>query len=417
MSLIDALKNRDFTAPDEYEPTDYLRRIWAEGLDRLIVPEGYDSIEYLEKLSCEGLDRRYPSITDGLRSRLEHELDAIKTADLTSGFLLVYDFFTFLKKNDIAVSPGCGSQPACLVSYCLGITDIDPFKNNLLFERFINRSMTAFFPGVSIQMEIGGSKLLTDYIVEKYGEGMPAFLESLDIQYYDLKELSIIKETVKRIIRNTGNLIELSKIDYEDTAVYDFIKSEKTDDLYFLNEITSKTFVEEQKLRSFDDLVARLALDRFGPDELSCPVYIKNQNNVDNIEYECPELVPILDSTYGCIIYQEQIMQILNHMGGLSLEQSDLARRDMAKKKSASIEAYRKYFISGDKEKGIPGCVGNGIDESVAERIFSRMVKAAAFAFNKSHAVACAIITYRMAWLKYYFNQEFTESAREHILN
>ncbi len=414
MSLVDTLNNKDFSVPDEYKPTDFLRRMWREGLDRLIVPEGYDSIEYLKKLGYEGLYRRYPSITDELRARLEYELDAIKTTDLTSGFLLAYDIFTFLRENDIAVSPGCGAQPGCLVSYCLGITDIDPFMYDLVFERLINKLRKAFFLGPFIQMEIGGSKLLTDYIVEKYGEGMPAFLESLDMRYFDLKELSIIKETVKRISRNTGNLIDLSKIDYKDAAVYEYIKSVKTDDLYLLNEITSKTFIEKQKLQSFDDLVARLALDRPGPDYFSCPVYIRNQYNDEKIEYECPELAPILSPTYGCIIYQEQIMQILNCLGGFSLEQADLARRSMAKQLLSSTGEWKEFFVSGNVEEGIPGCVNNGFDKDMAENLYDRLSEAAKYAFNKSHAVGCAIITYCMAWLKYYFNPEYTEAVNEY---
>ena len=417
MSLIDTLKNKDFAIPDEYEPMDFLRKLWAEGLDRLIVPEGYDSDEYLKKLSYEGLYRRYPSITDENKSRLDYELDAIKTTDLTSGFLLSYDLFSYLREHDIDVAPGCGAQPGSLVSYCLGITDIDPFKYNLLFQRLINKTRKAFFLGPFIHMEIGGSKALTDYIVGKYGEGMPALLEALDIKFVDLKELSIIKETVRRVSRNTGNLIDITKIDYEDKAVYEYIKSEKTDDLFLLNEITDKEFVKKQKIQSFDDLVARLSIDRPGPDYFSCPKYIKNQYNIENIEYECPELIPILESTYGCIIYQEQVMQILSCLGGLSLEQSDLVRRSMAKQLLSSTKDWKEFFVLGNEEKGVLGCVRRGFDKDMAENLYDRLSEAAKYAFNKSHAVAFAIITYRMAWLKYYFNHEFKEATKEYVFD
>ena len=408
-----ALKSKDFTVPDDYEPIDYLRILWSEGLDKLIVPEGYDSAEYLKKLSYEGLYRRYPSITDELRSRLDYELDAIKQTDLTSIFLLSYDLFDYLRTNDIEVSPGCGAQPGCLVSYCLGITDIDSFEYDLLFERLINKLRTRSFYGPFIQLEIGGSKRLNDYVVVKYGEGMPAFLKSLDMRFFDLKELSVIKDTLRRISRTTGNPIDLTRIDYNDAAVYEYIKSSNSDDLYILNEFYNKKFAERQKLQSFEDLVARMSIDRPGPDEFSGPTYVNNQYNPERIHYECPKLKPILESTYGCIIYQEQIMRILHHLGGMSLEQSDLARRDMAKKKLASIESYRGYFVSGNDKEAIPGCVANGIDAAVAQKLFDRIAKAAAYAFNQSHAVACAIVTYRMAWLKYYFNFEYTEALNE----
>lgn len=413
MSLIEALKNKDFAVPDEYEPVDYLRMLWSEGLDKLIVPEGYESTEYLKKQSYEGLYRRYPSITDELKTRLDYELDAIKQTDLTSVFLLSYDIFDYLRANDINVSPGSGSQPGCLVSYCLGITDIDPFEYDLLFERLINKLRTRFFFGPFIQLEIGGSERLSDYVVEKYGEGMPAFLNSLDMRYFDMKELSIIKDTLRRISRNTGNLIDLTRIEYNDAAVYEYIKSSNSDDLYILNETNNKKFVEHQKLQSFDDLVARMSIDRPGADEFCGPTYVRNQYNPERIQYECPELKPILESTYGCIIYQEQIMKILHQLGGLSLEQSDLVRRHMGLNKLAMLENDRIQFASGDDKEGIPGCVARGIDSGAAKRLFDRMRKAAAYAFSESHAVACAIVTYRMAWLKYYFNPEYSEAVKE----
>ncbi len=411
MSVLD---NKDFTLSTEYKDKglDFFRKLWHEEMNKLVVPKGYDDFEYLKSLSYDGLYRRYSNITDKIKNRIEYELDSIRSMDLIGGFLIVYDLINYARSNNLAIAPGCGAWPGSLVSYCLDITDIDPFRYNLYFERLVNRLRPVNnYLCLTIQMEQGGCKQLMEYVKKKYGEGMPALLESIDIKLRELKELSIIKETAQRITQITGMPIDLTWTEISDEAVFAFIEEGKADDLFMLDDIYSKEFISKQKINSFEDLVARLALDRPGPDYFTCPQYIENQNLAEEIKYECPELASILKPTYGCIVYQEQVMQILCSIGGFSAEQSDITRRSMAKKLLAEVEQGKKDFILGNEEKGILGCVTKGLDKSIADKLYDGVSRATPYAFNKSHAVGCALITYQMAWLKYYHNTEFAESV------
>ncbi len=412
MSFYELLYNEDFSVPEECVPKEYLRTICAEGFLAILIPKGETASGYLRRLCFNGLSERYGETEPKYTGRLEHELEVLDHAGLTEYFLIVHDLVCFAKQNDIDISPGRGALVGCLFSYCLGITEVDPVEYGLLFEKFINakRVFSMVYASVVIDVEIGGYQKLRNYVAEKYGKGMPALLEALEIYISESRDISVIKDAVNLIRSHTGIAIGLSGLDLKDPAVYELFQSGDTDMIGSLLEEGMKEFLAAQKPQSMENLTAALALVRSGLEE-KVEEYLKAKENPQAVSYEDVKLKPILEPTYGCLIFQEQIMEMLHVLGGFSYEQSDFSRRNMSKKKFAAIESDKKNFIRGNTEEGIPGCISMGISEEAAGRIFKMMEHSAVYTFNKSHAAAYALMAYRMAWLKYYYRQEFEEAV------
>lgn len=223
----------------------------------------------------------------------------------------------------------------------------------------------------------------------------------LKMDFLGLRTLTVIQDTVKLVEKNTGVRLDMDKIDYNDPQVLEYLGSGKTEGVFQLESAGMKSFMKELKPQSLEDIIAGIALYRPGPMDF-IPQYIRGKNNAKMVTYDCPQLKPILESTYGCIVYQEQVMQIVRELGGYTMGRSDLLRRAMSKKKAAVMEKERKSFVYGNEEDGIPGCIKNGIDEKTANKIYDEMIDFAKYAFNKSHAAAYAVVAYQTAYLKYY---------------
>ncbi|MCR5421958.1 MAG: DNA polymerase III subunit alpha [Lachnospiraceae bacterium] len=497
------------------------------------LPEGYTAFEYLRELCLKGLNERYPGYGKELIDRLDYELKTIKDMGFVDYFLIVWDFINYAKTHDVMVGPGRGSAAGSIVSYCLKITDIDPLKYNLLFERFLNPERVTM-PDIDIDFEPEGRAKVIDYVVEKYGaekvvqivtfgtmaargvirdvgrvldlpysycdmvaklipnelnitlqkaldygqdfkklydseeqarnlidmcmrlEGLPRHtsmhaagvvicpkaadeyvplsrgadgtittqyimttleeLGLLKMDFLGLRNLTVIKDAVRLASVKEGKDIDISAIDYNDKAVFDYIGTGKTDGIFQLESGGMKNFMKELKPRSMEDIIAGISLYRPGPMDF-IPQYIKGKNNPEEITYECKELEPILSPTYGCIVYQEQVMQIVRDLGGYTLGRSDLVRRAMSKKKHSVMEKERKNFVYGNKEEGVPGCVERGIGENIANHIYDEMMDFAKYAFNKSHAAAYAFVAYQTAWLKYYYPVEFMAALMTSVID
>ena len=387
--------------------------LWEDGLSKLIVPKEYSSTYFLREVSLKALYNKYDCVTKEIKERWKREMDIICYCQTSWLYLLLWDFIYYTKKEDIMVSPGCASITGSLVAYVLGITDVDPIKYNLFMERFINKELLYPAGGYRIELEKGGKQLLSSYVEEKYGILMCLFLEKLDITFIDNDELSIVSETIKEIAKEKKKYIDVKKIDYNDESVFNLINTQGLMDTYWLIVMYNNDFVNEEKIVSLEDLMTRISMARPGLGERYAE-YIMNKKNEEEIKYECPELEEILASTYGCIVYQEQIMQILISLGGFTFEQSKKVYCGLAKKSKLISVQGRHDFVYGNDENGISGCRGKGISEEVAEKIYDDMWIAACFAFNKAHAVSCAISIYRMAWLKYYYKEEYV-TALEHL--
>ncbi|MEG1877171.1 MAG: DNA polymerase III subunit alpha [Lachnospiraceae bacterium] len=488
-------------------------------LPRYEVPEGYDSWSYLNKLCEDGLAERYPQDDGTLHNRLEYELKTIKTMGYVDYFLIVWDFINYSKSNDIIVGPGRGSAAGSIVSYCLKITDIDPIKYNLLFERFLNPERVSM-PDIDIDFCYERRQEVIDYVGRKYGsdkvvqivtfgtmaakgvirdvgrvmdlpyayvdsiakmipnelnitidrameinpefkalyereeqvrflidmcrrlEGLPRHtsmhaagvvicqksadefvplsrgsdgsittqftmttleeLGLLKMDFLGLRTLTVIQKAVKFIETTAGVKLNLDTIDYNDKDVLSAIGTGRTDGVFQLESPGMKNFMKELKPENLEDVIAGISLYRPGPMDF-IPKYIKGKNNHDAITYLCPQLEPILAPTYGCIVYQEQVMQIVRDLGGYTLGRSDLVRRAMSKKKQSVMEKERENFIHGNEAEGVPGCVANGIEEQTASRIYDDMMDFAKYAFNKSHAACYAVVSYQTAYLKFYY--------------
>ena len=485
-------------------------------LPKYDVPEGYTSWEYLQKLCYEGLDQRYRTPSQELKDRLAYELDTIRHMGYVDYFLIVWDFIKYAKDHGIAVGPGRGSAAGSIVSYCLGITTIDPIHYQLLFERFLNPERVSM-PDIDIDFCYERRQEVIDYVTRKYGKGCVAQIVTfgtlaargvirdvgrvMDLPYAyvdsiakmipqelgitidkalqmnpELRKLYESDETVthlidmaKRleglprhcsmhaagvvicqkpveeyvplsraadgtittqfimttleelgllkmdflglrtltVIQNAVQLarkkqpdLQIDKIDYNDKAVLDYIGTGKTEGIFQLESGGMKNFMKELQPHSLEDVIAGISLYRPGPMDF-IPQYIRGKNDRSSITYDCPQLEPILAPTYGCIVYQEQVMQIVRDLAGYTLGRSDLLRRAMSKKKAAVMEKERKTFVYGDEETGVPGCIKNGIDEQTANKIYDEMIDFAKYAFNKSHAAAYAVVSYQTAWLKY----------------
>ena len=502
-------------------------------LPKFDVPEGYTSWEYLNKLCREGFEKRYPDAGEDLKERLEYELSTIHTMGYVDYFLIVWDFIRYARDHGIMVGPGRGSAAGSIVSYCLGITSIDPIKYQLLFERFLNPERVSM-PDIDVDFCFERRQEVIDYVVRKYGsdrvvqivtfgtlaargvirdvgrvmdlpyafvdsiakmvpqelnitlekalkmspelrksyeedpqvkelvdmsmrlEGLPRHtsmhaagvvisqkaideyvplslgsdgsvttqftmttleeLGLLKMDFLGLRTLTVIQDAARLAGQSAGHAIDINQIDYDDKAVLDSIGTGKTDGVFQLESAGMKSFMKELKPQSLEDIIAGISLYRPGPMDF-IPKYIKGKNNVDTITYDCPQLKPILEPTYGCIVYQEQVMQIVRDLGGYTLGRSDLVRRAMSKKKGDVMKKERQNFVYGNKEEGVPGCVANGIDEKTANKIYDEMIDFAKYAFNKSHAAAYAVVAYQTAWLKYYYPVEFMAALMTSVID
>ncbi|MBD8940973.1 MAG: DNA polymerase III subunit alpha [Clostridiales bacterium] len=501
-------------------------------LPRYDVPDGYTSWEYLNYLCTRGLNEKYPDDDGTLRERLDYELGIINKMGYVDYFLIVWDFINYAKSNDIMVGPGRGSAAGSIVSYCLGITDIDPIKYDLLFERFLNPERVSM-PDIDVDFCYERRQEVIDYVVRKYGkdrvvqivtfgtlaarnvirdvgrvldlpyaivdevakmipkdigitiqkaldqsedfrklynsneevknlinmakrlEGLPRHtsmhaagvvisqksvdeyvplsrasdgsvttqyimttleeLGLLKMDFLGLRTLTVIQNAVKYAEKSTGRKIDINKIDYNDKNVLDYIGTGKTDGIFQLESSGMKNFMKELKPQSLEDIIAGISLYRPGPMDF-IPKYLDGKNNPDNITYDCPQLEKILKPTYGCIVYQEQVMQIVRELAGYTLGRSDLVRRAMSKKKQSVMEKEKKNFVYGNPEENVKGCIANGIDEQIAIKIYNDMMDFAKYAFNKSHAAAYAVVSYQTAFLKYYYPVEYMAALMTSVI-
>ncbi|MBQ8279035.1 MAG: DNA polymerase III subunit alpha [Roseburia sp.] len=497
------------------------------------VPEGYDSWTYLNKLCHEGLVRRYPDNHEEMAPRLDYELGVIKNMGYVDYFLIVWDFINYARTHGIPVGPGRGSAAGSLVSYTTGITNIDPIRYSLLFERFLNPERVTM-PDIDIDFCFERRGEVIDYVVEKYGkdcvtqiitfgtllakgvirdvgrvmdlpysfcdtiakmipnelgitidkalvmnpelramyesdpsvktlidmskrlEGLPRHssmhaagvvisqqamdeyvplsrasdgtlttqfvmttieeLGLLKMDFLGLRTLTVIKNAVDLVEKNHGIKIDVDNIDYDDKKVLDSIGTGKCDGVFQLESAGMKSFMKELKPQSLEDVIAGISLYRPGPMDF-IPKYIKGKNEPESITYVCKELEPILEPTYGCIVYQEQVMQIVQDLAGYTMGQADNIRRAMSKKKQYVIDAERQNFVYGNAEQGIKGCIANGISEAAANQIYDSMVDFAKYAFNKSHAAAYAVVAYQTAYLKYYYPVEFMAALMTSVID
>ena len=492
-------------------------------LPKYDVPDGLTSWEYLNKLCHEGLEQRYHPVTDALKKRLDYELSTIKNMGYVDYFLIVWDFIKYARDNDIMVGPGRGSAAGSLVAYTLGITQLDPIRYDLLFERFLNPERVSM-PDIDVDFCFERRQEVIDYVRRKYGddcvvqivtfgtlaargvirdvgrvldmpyaqvdtiakmvpqepnitidkalgmnpefrkayeeqedihrlidlakrlEGLPRHtsmhaagvvisqkdvseyvplsraqdgsivtqftmttleeLGLLKMDFLGLRTLTVIQNAVKMIEQSTGVFLDMQKIDYNDKKVLDSLGTGRTDGVFQLESSGMKNFMKELKPQSLEDVIAGISLYRPGPMDF-IPQYIRGKNRPDTIRYDCPQMEPILKPTYGCIVYQEQVMQIVRDLAGYTLGRSDLVRRAMSKKKASVMAKERQNFVYGNVEEGVPGCIANGISEEIANKIYDEMTDFAKYAFNKSHAAAYAVVSYQTAYLKYYYPVEF----------
>lgn len=532
-------------------------------LPRFAVPEGFTSWTYLNYLCYEGLKKRYPEQaadisveefvrlaeeesvedrkdvvikiaedTNNIFQRLAYELSVIYSMGYVDYFLIVWDYINFAKRHDIPVGPGRGSAAGSIVSYCLEITDLDPIKYSLIFERFLNPERVSM-PDIDVDFCYERRQEVIDYVVEKYGkdcvsqivtfgtmaaravikdvgrvldlpyamvdniakmvpreigitidkalaenpdlkseyennevvkdlidkskrlEGLPRHasmhaagvlicgkpvedyvplstgsdgavvaqfvmttleeLGLLKMDFLGLRTLTVIKDA-ENLIKKHKKGFSIHDIDYSDKGVFDAISTGKCDGIFQLESAGMKSFMKELKPRSLEDLIAGISLYRPGPMDF-IPQYIKGKNNQDSVTYACPQLEAILKPTYGCIVYQEQVMQIVRDLAGYSWGRSDLVRRAMSKKKAYVMEQERKNFIYGNPDEGVKGCVNNGIDEKVAGKIYDDMIDFAKYAFNKSHAACYAVVSFQTAYLKTYYPVEFMAALMTSVID
>ena len=492
-------------------------------LPKYDVPDGLTSWEYLNKLCYEGLEQRYHPVTEELKKRLDYELSTIKNMGYVDYFLIVWDFIKYARDNDIMVGPGRGSAAGSLVAYTLGITQLDPIRYDLLFERFLNPERVSM-PDIDVDFCFERRQEVIDYVRRKYGddcvvqivtfgtlaargvirdvgrvldmpyaqvdtiakmipqelnitidkalgmnpelrkayeeqddihrlidlakrlEGLPRHtsmhaagvvisqkdvseyvplsraqdgsivtqftmttleeLGLLKMDFLGLRTLTVIQNAVKMVEKSTGMLLDMQEIDYNDKKVLDSLGTGRTDGVFQLESAGMKSFMKELKPQSLEDVIAGISFYRPGPMDF-IPQYIRGKNRPDTIRYDCPQMEPILKPTYGCIVYQEQVMQIVRELAGYTLGRSDLVRRAMSKKKASVMAKERQNFVYGNAEEGVPGCIANGISEEIANKIYDEMTDFAKYAFNKSHAAAYAVVSYQTAYLKYYYPVEF----------
>ena len=484
--------------------------------------EGYTNKQYLKMLCQKGLKERYGEPAGELEERLSYELGVIEKMGFTDYFLIVWDFIRFAREKGIMVGPGRGSAAGSIVAYALRITDIDPIRYKLLFERFLNPERVSM-PDIDIDFCIERRQEVIDYVIQKYGadkvaqiitfgtlgakqvirdvarvmrippaeadriakmvpfaikmdidtameqnprllneyqqnpevkklidtakklEGLPRHasthaagvvisrlpvtqyvplqvnpkdgsvitqfpmntLESLGLLKMDflgLRNLTVIRDTIEMVYQNRKEKISIDDIQFDDKNVFDLIASGDTDGVFQLESAGMRNLMQKLKPTSLDDIMVGISLFRPGPMD-SIPDYLRAKKNPESVQYDHPMLEKILKDTYGCIVYQEQVMEIVRDMAGYSLGRSDLVRRAMSKKKAHVMAMERNIFIHGGGD--VPGAVKRGVPERVASKIFDNMMDFAQYAFNKSHACAYAVIGYYTAYLKCYFKLEF----------
>ena len=504
-------------------------------------PEGYDSAwTFLDALCEKGFKEKYtdnPAYDETqcakIHDDMEYELGIIQKMGFVEYILIVWDYINWAKTHDCWVGPGRGSGAGSRVCYCTGITNIDPVKYNLLFERFLNPERVSM-PDIDVDFEYAERSRVIEYVTEKYGkdsvtqittfgtmaargvikavgkaldfpyaemdrvakmvpmelnitidralqvnpefrslydgdarmhelidmakrlEGLPNHtsvqaagvviypgeasnyvplgrasdgtptaeynmvqleeLGLLKMDFLGLRTLTVLKDAVKNVKASQGIDIDIDHIDLNDKKVLDFIGTGRTEGVFQLESAGMQNFMKELKPQNFEDIVAGISLYRPGPMDF-IPNYIRGKNNADTVTYVTPELQPILEPTYGCIVYQEQVMQIVQQLAGYTMGQADNIRRAMSKKKQYVIDAERQSFVYGDSERGIRGCVANGIDEKAANSIYDSMVDFAKYAFNKSHAAAYAVISVQTAWLKFYYPVEFMAALMTSVID
>ncbi len=492
-------------------------------LPHYAVPEGYDSESYLRKLCEDGLRDRYGDAAEQHRARLEYELSVISSMGFIDYFLIVWDYIHFAKTHDISVGPGRGSAAGSIVAYAIGITDIDPIRYDLIFERFLNPERVTM-PDIDVDFEYERRQEVIDYVTEKYGkdqvtqiitfgtlaakgvvrdvgrvldvpyakcdmiaklipndlgmtldkalevsaelrklyeedeetnkiltmakrlEGLPRHtsmhaagvviagapvvdyvplsrgsdgavttqftmttieeLGLLKMDFLGLRTLTVIKDAIRDAEKNHGVKIDFNRMAMDDSRVYEMLSAGDCAGVFQLESAGMSSFMKRLKPGNLEDVIAGVALYRPGPMDF-IPKYIEGKKHPEAVSFDCPEMEPILNKTYGCIVYQEQVMQIVRDLAGYSMGRSDLVRRAMSKKKTAVMEKERQNFVYGNEAEGIPGCVARGIPEQVANHIYDEMIDFAKYAFNKSHAACYAVVSYETAYLKCYYPVEF----------
>lgn len=487
-----------------------------------VPPEYPDSYAYLRDLCEKGIRERYDPVTPELRKRLEYELGVIQSMGFTDYFLIVWDYINFARQHGIGVGPGRGSAAGSIVAYSLKITNIDPIRFNLIFERFLNPERVTM-PDIDVDFAYERRQEVIDYVSRKYGkdqvvqivtfgtlaarncirdvgraldlpyatcdavaksipgdpkmtlekaleispdfrkyyessdeirylvdmsgklEGLPRHtsmhaagvvigrepienfvplcknsdvvctqynmteieeLGLLKMDFLGLRTLTVIQDAAASVEKRTGKKIDYEHLDGNDPEVYEMIGRGDCDGVFQLESSGMQGFMKELKPRNIEDVIAGISLYRPGPMDF-IPQYIQGKNHPESIHYDTPELEPILAPTYGCIVYQEQVMQIVMTLAGYSLGRSDLVRRAMSKKKADVMEKERRNFVYGNEELGVPGCVKNGISAEIANKIFDEMTDFASYAFNKSHAAAYAVVAYETAWLKCHYPLDY----------
>ena len=498
------------------------------------VPEGYaDAASYLRALSEEGFRARYPEEPAELRARMEEELAVIGRMGYVDYFLIVWDYIHFAKEHGIGVGPGRGSAAGSVVSYCLGITDIDPEKYQLVFERFLNPERVSM-PDIDVDFAYERRQEVIDYVGRKYGkervvqiitfgtlaakgvvrdvgrvldlpyarcdqiaklipndlkmtldkalvqskelralyesdesvhhlidmskrlEGLPRHasihaagvviskkaaeeyvplargadgsittqfgmntleeLGLLKMDFLGLRTLTVIQNAAAEAEKRSGKPIDMLGIDFNDPEVMALIGSGNTEGIFQLESAGMKSFMKELKPTTLEDIIAGISLYRPGPMDF-IPRYLEGKNHPEEVRYECPQLETILKPTYGCMVYQEQVMQIVRDLAGYTWGRSDLVRRAMSKKKESVMKEERQNFVYGNEAEGIRGCVNNGISEAVANHLFDEMMDFANYAFNKSHAACYAYVSFQTAWLKHYYPKEFMAALMTSVID
>lgn len=495
------------------------------------VPEGYTSLEYLQKLCEDGFTQRYPEDDGTNRDRLQYEIDMIAQMGFVDYFLIVSDFIGYAKKQGIPVGPGRGSAAGSIVSYCLGITDLDPIHYSLYFERFLNPERVSM-PDIDVDFCYVRRPEVIEYVTKKYGkdrvaqivtfgtmaargairdvgralnipynevdtvakqvpnelhitinkalavnkelkklydekpqvrelidtaralEGMPRHASThaagvvitkdpvdtyvplsrnddqivtqfpmttieelglLKMDFLGLRNLTVISDAEKMIRRHTPGF-DIEKVSMEDKATYDMLGHGSTMGVFQLESAGITNVVTGLRPQSIEDITAVVALYRPGPMQ-SIPRYIECRHHPEKVTYKHPLLEPILSVTYGCMIYQEQVMQVFQSLAGYSLGKADMVRRAMSKKKMKELAKERVSFIQGNEAEGIDGAVKRGVPEAVAASIFDEIMDFANYAFNKAHAVCYAVVSYRTAYLKCHFPREYMAALLTSVLD
>ncbi len=487
-------------------------------------PDGMENQAYFEKLCREGLARRYgDKVTDEMRRRLEYEIDVIRRMGYTNYYLIVFDFINYAKTQGIPVGPGRGSGAGSLAAYCVGITNIDPIRYNLLFERFLNPERVSM-PDFDVDFCYERRQEVIDYVNEKYGhdhvaqiitfgtmaaraairdvgrvlgmpyaqvdsiskmvpmelkmtlhralevspelkaqyeadeqvkelidtaikiEGMPRHASThaagvvitpeaaseyvplasndgvpvtqftmttieelglLKMDFLGLRTLTVIKNAEDMVRRRQPDF-SMDAISYDDKPTYEMLGRSETEGVFQLESTGMKQVLAGLQPKNLEDIIALISLYRPGPMD-SIPTYLRNRHEPDKVRYKTPQLAHILDVTNGCIVYQEQVMQICRELAGFSLGQADLVRRAMSKKKHDVMEKERQHFLSG--------CAENGISAQAANDIFDEMSSFASYAFNKSHAACYAYVAYQTAYLKCHYPSEFMAALLTSVLD